>query len=72
MFIKLTNAADGRQDDPIHINSEHITAVYEDHTDGGSLITKVYGQTGIVWTVQESLSEVVKMLPKLRTSFSKE
>ena len=61
-MIKLTNAVEGRQDDVIYINAKHITAVYEDHVDGGGLVTKVYGQTGIVWTVQESLGEVIKKI----------
>lgn len=68
MLIKLTNAAEGRQDDPIYINTDHIVAVYEDKTEGGSLATKIYGgPTGLVWEVQESLSEVVKTVNHNKT-----
>lgn len=64
MFIKLTNNADGRKDDPIYINVDHITAVYEDQIEGGGLITKIYGGLqGTTWVVQESLGEVVGKLP---------
>lgn len=61
-MIKLTNSVEGRKDDPIYINPNHITAIYEDTIDGGSLRTQIYGQTGLVWTVQESLGQVVKLI----------
>lgn len=49
----------------IWINPDHIAAVYEEASQlGGSLATKIYGVTGIVWTVEESLSEVLKKLEK--------
>jgi hypothetical protein len=63
MFVRLTNNVDGRKDDPLHINVNHIIAVYEDHLEGGSLVTKVYGGTNpIIWTVQESLGEVMSKI----------
>lgn len=64
MFVKLTNNFDDRKDDPIFINVNHIIAVYEDRTDGGSLVTKVYGGTAeaVIWVVQESLGQVLKKI----------
>lgn len=71
MLVKFTNSVDERQDDPIYINPHHIIAVYEDRTNGGSLSTKIYGgPTGIVWTVQESLGEVVKILERWQSGLS--
>lgn len=71
MLVKFTNSAETRRDDPIYINPNHIVAVYEDPTDGGSLATKIYGgPTGIVWSVQESLEEVMKILDRWQSGLS--
>ena len=71
MLVKFTNCVEGRQDDPIWINPNHITAVYEDKTEGGSLSTKIYGgNPSIVWTVQESLGEVIKVLERWQSGLS--
>lgn len=65
MLVKFTNLVQGREDDPLYINPDHIIAVYEDRTDHGSLVTRIYGGTeGSTWTVQESLGQVVKILEK--------
>ena len=62
-LVKFTNCVEGRQSDPIYINIEHITAVYEDHNEGGGVSTKIFGgPTGLVWTVEESLNEVIKLI----------
>jgi len=71
MFVKLTNGAPGREDDPLHVNIDHITAVYEDKTDGGTLVTRVYSAySTTTWTVQESLGEVIKTISAYKKSCS--
>jgi len=62
-MIKFTNASMGRKGDPIYINSEWIVSVFEDHTEGGSLATVVFGGPGgTPWFVEESLSEAIKLI----------
>lgn len=62
-MIKFTNASEGRKGDPIYINSEWIITVFEEHQEGGSLATVVYGgPSGIPWFVEESLSEAIKLI----------
>jgi hypothetical protein len=62
--IKLTNATDQHKGNPIHINPEWIVAIFENATtDGGSLRTIVYGgPQGTSWEVEESPSDVAKMI----------
>jgi hypothetical protein len=65
MFIKLTNTAGQHQGDPIWINVDHITAVYEyAKVPGGGLTTSVHGRLGapITWEVEESASQVMKLI----------
>ena len=66
-FIKLTNQAQAFKDTPIHINVDHITAIYDQASEpGGSLRTIVYGgPTGIHWEVEESSFEILKMIRTL-------
>lgn len=63
-MIKFTNASAGRKGDPIYINSEWIVSVFEEHSEGGSLATVVFGGpgTGTPWFVEESLSEAIKLI----------
>ena len=62
-MIKFTNASEGRKGDPIYINSEWIVSVFEDHIQGGSLATVVFGgPNGTPWFVEESLTEAVKLI----------
>ena len=61
MFIKLTNAIFERKGDPLYVNVNHIKVVYEDHVEGGSLLTQVHAEN-ITWSVEESLGEVMKLL----------
>lgn len=66
-FVKLTNTGRYR-DDPIYINVDQITSVFEEATDRGSLITVVFGGPGpqpIKWIVEESLGEVMKRIKEL-------
>jgi hypothetical protein len=50
----------------IHINVDHITAVFEVPSEqGGSLETHVFGGNAgnsVEWIVEESLSEVLKKI----------
>lgn len=66
MMIKLTNTGQ-LADMPIYINADHITSVFEIPTDDGSLTTQVfsaYGKEPLVWTVQESLGQVIKLIER--------
>lgn len=64
MYAKLTNAVDLYRGNPIYINPDHVSAVYEvAKTPGGSLVTIIYGGfQGLAWEVEESLSDAVKTL----------
>jgi hypothetical protein len=64
MFIKLTNAAEQHKGNPIYINTDQITAIYEiAKVPDGSLTTMIYGgPKGTDWEVEESLTEVIKMV----------
>lgn len=58
MFIRLINNTESRKGDPIIINVNSIISVYENHVDGGSLSTVIFGQNDLTWNVEESLEEV--------------
>lgn len=64
MFIKLTNTANGHLGDPIHINANHITAVFEQPRDGGSLVTLIHSNMGqpLTWEVEESVNTIMKLI----------
>ena len=61
MFIRLTNMVPERKGDPLYVNVNHIKVVYEDHVEGGSLLTQVHAEN-ITWSVEESLGEVMKLI----------
>jgi len=63
-MIKLTNATEQHKGNPIYINSIWIVAVFENAIEsGGSLRTIVYGgPQGTSWEVEESPSDVAKMI----------
>lgn len=62
-FIKLTNTVEQYKGDPIWINVNNILAVYEwSKVPGGSLITFIYGSTGVSWEVEESPGQVLKLI----------
>lgn len=63
-MIKFTNMVEAHQGNPIYINVDHITAVYEiAKQPGGSLTTIVYGgPIGTTWEVEESLEEVIRLI----------
>ena len=64
MFIKLTNASNGHQGDPIYINVDHITAIYEHSRDGGSLVTYVHSSIGspVTWEAEESAKQIMNII----------
>jgi len=65
MLIKLTNASDTHRDNPIFINTDHVTCIFQDaKTPGGSLTTFVHSRMGecITWEVEESPSEIMKLI----------
>jgi len=63
VFIKLTNTVEQYKGDPIWINAENIVAVYEwSKIPGGSLITFIYGSTGVTWEVEETAGQVLKLI----------
>ena len=62
-MLRFTNRAAGREGDPIYINADSITAIYENHVEGGSLATVIYGGSNAVeWYVEESMKEVIKII----------
>jgi hypothetical protein len=61
MFIKLTNAIFERKGEPLYLNVNFIKVVYEDHVEGGSLMTQVHAEN-LTWSVEESLGEVMKLI----------
>jgi hypothetical protein len=50
-----------RKGDPLYLNVNHIKVVYEDHVEGGSLMTQVHAEN-LTWSVEESLGEVMKLI----------
>jgi hypothetical protein len=64
MLIKFTNNVQGLEGNPIYINSDWITAIYEQpNAEGGSVKTIIFGgPTAQAWEVAESLNEAVKIL----------
>lgn len=67
-FVKLINNADVHKGNPLYINIDHITAVYDVAAhQGGSLKTFIFGgYTGVTWEVEESPKEVVNKIESLK------
>jgi len=63
MMIKLKNAATGYQGKSLLINSKYILTVFEAELDGKST-THVYSTTKETWQVQESITQVLKLINK--------
>jgi hypothetical protein len=63
-FIKLTNNTDAHKGNPIFLNVDHITAVYDIEVQGGGIKTIVYGGygAGVSWEVEESPKTVIDMI----------
>ena len=63
-FIKLTNDHDSHKGNPIYINPDHITAVYDAViVPGGGIKTFVFGgYTGVQWEVEESPKQIIEII----------
>jgi len=65
MIIKLINASESHKDNPIYININHITCIFQEaKQESGSLTTFVHSRIGelITWEVEESPSEIMKLI----------
>lgn len=62
MFVKFTNAFGPYAGDPVYINVNQVTSIFEDHTEGGSLITILFCINHERFQVEESLTEVMKKI----------
>lgn len=67
-FVKLTNDADAHKGNPIWINVDHISAIFESPTTpGGSIKTFVYGgYAGVQWEIEESPKETLAAIESVR------
>mgnify|MGYP003337951502 CR=1 FL=1 len=65
-FIKLINDTEAHKGNPIYINVDHITAVYEVATPPGGFKTFIFGgHTGVQWEVEESPKEVINKIESI-------
>jgi hypothetical protein len=62
MLVKFTNNNENLKGMPIYLMTDHIVSVFEVPTDGGSLVTAVYGIRGDTWYVEEGLDQAVKII----------
>lgn len=62
MLVKFTNNNEQLKGMPIYLMTEHIVSVFETPTDGGSLVTSIYGIRGDTWYVEEGLNEVIRII----------
>ena len=67
-LVRFTNNADEHTGNPIYINIDHISAIYEaPSTPGGSLMTFVFGgYTGVQWEIAESPKQALELIYKQR------
>lgn len=64
-MIKLTNNSPPWQGLIIYVNSDHIVSVFEEPMEeGGSLQTRVLLSLGTLYTVEESMEEVVRLVKR--------
>ncbi len=61
-FIKLTNNHGIQKGNPLLINTEWISSVYEEHTPDGVKTLIFGGPSGVVWDVEEAFKVVEKLL----------
>ena len=74
MFIKLTNVSGDYRGEPLYVNIDHITCVYEhSKVPDGSLSSFVYGGLGgvITWEVEESTAQILKLIEDARNAKGK-
>ena len=62
MFLKLTNLFNELKGDPIYINFDHVKSVFERPGENGGFVTHIYSSKEEYWFVEESPSQVYKML----------
>ena len=63
MMIKLKNAATGYTGKAILINTAHILTVFEAELNGVAT-THIYSTTKETWQVQETITQVLKLINK--------
>ena len=62
-FIRLINDTEAHKGNPIYLNIDHITAVYDVAMEGRGFKTFVFGgHTGVQWEVEQSPKEVINMI----------
>ena len=59
-MIKLTNASEGFLDKDIYLNPSHIVSMYSQ--DGKTMIYGGLSGSTSIWTVKESLEDVIDLL----------
>ena len=64
MLVKFTNLNRDHLDQPVYINALHILTVYESRRSGpdGGFTTTIYCVNEKEWYVEESLSQVIKLV----------
>ena len=68
MIIKLSNGTGALKGNPLYINTRWIVSIYEVISDEGMVKTLIYGgPLGIIWEVEESPSEVYKIIAKVNS-----
>ena len=61
-LIKLTNNAEGFKGDPVYINLDHISSIYE-FNNGSGFVTSLFSVlNNHQWVVEESPAEIQKIL----------
>jgi len=65
-LIKLTNDADAHKGNPLYINPDHITAIYDAPSNNGGLKTFIFGGfTGVQWEVEETPRKIIDLMNPL-------
>lgn len=71
MFIRLKNAKENMRGEPLLININSVVSIFEDHVEGGSLFTVIYSNKELSWIVEESFTEVQKLIEEALSSTRK-
>lgn len=64
-FIKVTNNHGIQKGNPLYINTEWVVSVFEEQTPDGVKTLIFGGPTGVVWDVEESITEVNKKIEEV-------
>lgn len=65
-MIKLTNASDGFLDKDIYLNPSHIVSMYSQ--DGKTMIYGGLSGSTSIWTVMQSMEEVIDLIDGVKKS----